>query len=61
MQDRLVIMTRSIDDYFAFNNAALTVKNQRLELISGNIANDLLPVSRQRSQIAGLRKSLIRV
>ena len=26
-------MTRSIDDYFAFNHAALTVKNQRLELI----------------------------
>ena len=36
-------MTRSIDDYFAFNNAALTVKNQRLELVSGNIANASTP------------------
>ena len=36
-------MTRSIDDYFAFNHAALTVKNQRLELISGNIANASTP------------------
>ena len=31
-------MARSIDDYFAFNRAALTVKNERLELIR-NIAN----------------------
>jgi flagellar basal-body rod protein FlgB len=36
-------MTRSIDNYFAFNNAALTVKNQRLELVSGNIANASTP------------------
>ena len=43
MQDRLVIMTRSIDDYFAFNHSALTVKNQRLELISANIANASTP------------------
>ena len=36
-------MARSIDDYFAFNRAALTVKNERLELISGNIANASTP------------------
>ena len=36
-------MARSIDDYFAFNRAALTVKNERLQLISGNIANASTP------------------
>ena len=36
-------MTITIDDYFAFNHAALTVKNQRMELISGNIANASTP------------------
>ena len=36
-------MTKSLDEYFAFNHAAMTVKNQRLELISGNIANASTP------------------
>ena len=36
-------MARSLDSYFAFNNAAMTVKNQRLEVISGNIANATTP------------------
>ena len=36
-------MARSLDSYFAFNNAAMTVKNQRLEVISGNIANASTP------------------
>ena len=59
MRDRLVIMTRSIDDYFAFNHAALTVKNQRLELISGNIANASTPGFKAKDlDFAGLlRKS----
>ena len=59
MQDRLVIMTRSIDDYFAFNHAALTLKNQRLELISGNIANASTPGFKAKDlDFAGLlRKS----
>ena len=59
MRDRLIIMTRSIDDYFAFNHAALTVKNQRLELISGNIANASTPGFKAKDlDFAGLlRKS----
>jgi flagellar basal-body rod protein FlgB len=36
-------MTKLLDNYFAFNHAAMTVKNQRLELISGNIANASTP------------------
>ena len=36
-------MTQSLNEYFAFNHAAMTVKNQRLELISGNIANASTP------------------
>ncbi|MDG2422129.1 MAG: flagellar basal body rod protein FlgB [Gammaproteobacteria bacterium] len=36
-------MNKSLDEYFAFNHAAMTVKNQRLELISGNIANASTP------------------
>ena len=52
-------MTRSIDDYFAFNHAALTVKNQRLEVISGNIANASTPGFKAKDlDFAGLlRKS----
>ena len=52
-------MTRSIDDYFAFNHAALTVKIQRLELISGNIANASTPGFKAKDlDFAGLlRKS----
>ena len=36
-------MAKPLDNYFAFNHAAMTVKNQRLELISGNIANASTP------------------
>jgi flagellar basal-body rod protein FlgB len=36
-------MAKSLDNYFAFNHAAMTVKSQRLELISGNIANASTP------------------
>ena len=36
-------MAKPLDNYFAFNHAAMTVKSQRLELISGNIANASTP------------------
>ena len=36
-------MPKPLDNYFAFNHAAMTVKSQRLELISGNIANASTP------------------
>ena len=36
-------MAKPLDNYFAFNHAAMTVKNKRLELISGNIANASTP------------------
>ena len=36
-------MAISLDSYFAFNNAAMTVKSQRLEVISANIANASTP------------------
>lgn len=36
-------MAAPLDSYFAFNHAAMTVKNQRLEIIAGNIANATTP------------------
>ena len=36
-------MAISLDSYFAFNNAAMTVKSQRLEVISANIVNASTP------------------
>ena len=36
-------MVASLDNYFAFNHAAMTVKSERLGLIAGNIANASTP------------------
>ena len=36
-------MAASLDNYFAFNHAAMTVKSERLGLIAGNIANASTP------------------
>jgi flagellar basal-body rod protein FlgB len=37
------VMAQTLDNYFAFNQAAMSLKTERLEVISGNIANASTP------------------
>jgi flagellar basal-body rod protein FlgB len=41
-------MAKTLNDYFAFNNAAMSLKAKRLEIISGNIANSTTPGYKSR-------------
>jgi flagellar basal-body rod protein FlgB len=43
-----LIMAKTLNDYFAFNNAAMSLKAKRLEIISGNIANSTTPGYKSR-------------
>lgn len=57
-KQRVLIMAISLDSYFAFNNAAMTVKSQRLEVISANIANASTPNYKARDlDFSGLLRS----